>query len=151
MADLAQVELWANQLIDRHLDASWSFAFDRAKTRAGKCDFQRRTISISRYLAERHTDEQVTQTLLHEIAHAMAGHRAGHGTEWQRIAASIGYVGGRTHDGAVADEFARWVGQCPDGHRVYRFRRPKDDPMSCAKCSRSFDRRYLIHWHERSI
>lgn len=149
MADLIDVQVWAGELIDRYLDESWTFTFDRAKTRAGKCNFDRREISLSRYLAEKHTDEQVMQTLLHEVAHAKVGPRAGHGPVWASYAAQIGYTGGRTHTAPVADEFAKWVGICPSGHEVFRFRRPGAKPMSCAKCSKRFDKRFLIGWYER--
>ncbi|MDJ1371304.1 SprT-like domain-containing protein [Gulosibacter molinativorax] len=149
MADLTDVRGWAAELIATHLDDSWSFAFDNAKTRAGKCNFERREISVSRYLAQKHSDEQVKQTLLHEIAHGMVGARAGHGPVWQACAAQIGYVGGRTHTAEVADEFAKWVGTCPNGHEIYRFRRPGNRAVSCAKCSKRFDRRFLVTWRER--
>lgn len=149
MADLNEVRRWAAELIDEHLDDSWSFAFDHAKTRAGKCNFAKREISVSRYLAVKHTDEQVRQTLLHEVAHAKVGVQEGHGIGWQQFAAQIGYVGGRTHTAEVADEFAKWVGVCPNGHEVFRFRKPGGRVVSCAKCSKRFDRRFLIQWYER--
>lgn len=149
MANLNDIRHWAHELITQYLDDSWSFTFDRAKTRAGKCNFTKREISVSRYLAELHTDEQVKQTLLHEVAHAKVGPGAGHGPVWQSYAAQIGYVGGRTHTGEVASEFAKWVGVCPNGHKIFRFRKPSGKSVSCARCSRRFDRRYLVAWRER--
>lgn len=150
MADLSEVRIWAAELIDKYLDDSWSFTFDRAKTRAGKCNFSKREISVSRYLAEKHSDEQVRQTLLHEVAHAKVGPHEGHGAGWQSYAEQIGYVGGRTHAADIADEFATWIGVCPNGHEVYRFRRPGNRQVSCAKCSKRFDRSFLIRWIERA-
>lgn len=151
MADLNRVSVWANALIALHLDPSqWSFGFDNAKKRAGLCDYTRGRISVSRYLAARWSDDDVHQTLLHEVAHAMAGQGAGHGPEWRRVARSIGYLGGRTHEGETAVELAPWVGTCPNGHVVYRHRRPSR-AFSCAKCSRSFSRRFLITWTRREI
>ena len=150
MAELARVRVWAEALIRMHLDPSWTFAFDAAKKRAGACDYTRRRITVSRYLAELHDDDDVHQTLLHEVAHAMAGHEAAHGPEWQRIAREIGYVGERTHRLEIAVDQARWIGTCPNGHEIARFRRPSRRAVSCAKCSRRFDRRFLIQWRERS-
>lgn len=149
MADLDVVRARAHELMSRHLSPEWSFRFDTAKTRAGLCNFTKRTISVSKYLAARSTLADVEQTLLHEIAHALAGPDAGHGEVWLVLARSIGYTGSRTHDGPVAREFARWHGECPNGHEVVRFRRPTR-PMSCGKCTRRFDRRFLIEWRERS-
>ena len=85
------------------------------------------------------------QTLLHEVAHALAGPKAGHGPEWKRIAAELGYVGGRTHDQPIAEDRARWRGHCPAGHEFVRFRRPTRD-LACGRCGRGFDRAHLIQW-----
>ncbi len=150
MAELHRVRTWAEALIRLHLDASWTFAFDNAKRRAGQCDYARRRITVSRYLAARFDDDEIHQILLHEIAHALAGHRVAHGAAWKKIARELGYVGGATHRGETANELAPWVGRCPAGHVSYRHRRPSR-PTSCAKCSRSYDARYHFEWVRREI
>ena len=151
MADLVRVRKWANALIALHLDpAEWSFGFDSAKTRAGLCNYSRKRISVSRYLAARYDDDEIHQILLHEIAHALAGPGAGHGPKWKAIARDLGYDGKRTHDGAIADELAPWVGRCPAGHEYFRYRTPTR-PLSCGKCSRRFDARNLIEWRQRPV
>lgn len=149
MAELARVRVWAEALIRLHLDAEqWSFGFDHARTRAGQCDYTRHRITVSRHLAARLDDDEVHQVLLHEVAHALAGHPAGHGRRWQSIARELGYVGSRLHDGAAAAELASWVGTCPAGHLHYRHRRPSR-PLSCAKCARRFDPAHAIRWRRR--
>ncbi|MFT4215002.1 MAG: SprT-like domain-containing protein [Microbacterium sp.] len=150
MSEPAWVRATAEELIATYLDASWTFAFDNAKLRAGACDYARTRITVSRYLAARYDDETNRQTLLHEIAHALAGSRAGHGARWKRIARSIGYVGGTTHHGETAVELAPWVGTCPAGHVAFRHRRATR-PTSCARCSRTFDERFLLRWTRREI
>ncbi len=104
---LARVRVWADALIRMHLDDSWTFSFDHAKTRAGLCNYTAKRISVSRHIALRSDDDEVHQTLLHEVAHAIVGPKAGHGPEWKRMAAELGYVGGRTHDGPVPHEVTR--------------------------------------------
>ena len=108
MADLNRVRVWAQALIGMHLDDTWSFDFDHAKRRAGLCDYRRKRITVSRYLAARFEDDEIHQTLLHEVAHAVAGHTAAHGPEWKRVAMDLGYVGGPTHHGETATELAPW-------------------------------------------
>ena len=139
---------WANALIALHLDETWSFGFDNAKTRAGLCNFTAKRITVSRYLAARFEDDEIHQTLLHEVAHAIAGPRVGHGPRWRAIAADLGYVGGRLHDGPIASEYAPWVGTCPAGHVIHRYRRPTR-PMACGRCSRRYDPRFAISWAQR--
>jgi len=144
------VRQWANALISLHLDPSeWTFGFDNAKTRAGLCNFTTKRISVSKYLAARYDDDEIHQVLLHEVAHAMAGSRAGHGARWKAQALELGYEGKRTHDGAIADELAPWVGTCPRGHMHYRYRQPKR-VLACGRCSRSFDAANRIDWVRRA-
>lgn len=151
MADLDRVRHWADALIALHLDpAVWSFGFDRATTRAGLCSYGSHRITVSRHLASRYDDDEIHQVLLHEVAHAIAGPKAGHGPRWKAIASELGYEGKRLHGGAIADELAPWVGTCPNGHVHYRYRRPTR-ALSCAKCSRRFDPRYQVDWRRREV
>ncbi|MEJ8285607.1 MULTISPECIES: SprT-like domain-containing protein [Curtobacterium] len=150
MTALETVRSRAEALITEHLGAgSWAFGFDHAKTRAGQCDFARKRITVSRHLAARFSDDDVEQVLLHEVAHALAGARAGHGPKWKRTAAAIGYTGSRLHDGPIASELAPWIGTCPAGHEHFRYRTPTR-PLACARCSRRFDARNAIVWRRRS-
>jgi predicted SprT family Zn-dependent metalloprotease len=149
VAELARVRRWAEALIALHLDdASWTFGFDHARTRAGLCDYRAKRITVSRHLAARYDDDEIHQVLLHEVAHALAGAGAGHGPRWKKVAAEIGYEGKRLHGGAIADDLATWIGSCPNGHVHYRYRKPTR-VQSCAKCSRRFDTRFQIAWLHR--
>lgn len=150
MAELERVRVWAHALIRMHLDNTWTFGFDNAKRRAGVCDFTHRRITVSRYISARNDDDEVHQTLLHEVAHAIAGPGAGHGARWKRIARDLGYVGGTTHHGETPTELAPWVGRCPAGHTVYRYRRPKGS-SSCRACAPRYDRAHEIAWTRREI
>lgn len=148
MAELERVRHWADALIDLHLDRSWSFGFDNAKTRAGLCDYTAKRITVSRHLAARYQDDEIHQVLLHEVAHALAGTRAGHGPRWKAVAAGLGYEGKRLHDGAIAEDLAPWVGTCPAGHVHHRYRRPTR-ALACGRCSRQFDEANAITWRRR--
>jgi hypothetical protein len=150
MSELQRVRRWADALIASHLDDSWTFAFDNAKRRAGLCDYTRKRISVSRYLAARYDDDTNHQTLLHEVAHALAGADAAHGPRWKAVARELGYVGGVTHRGETAVDLAPWVGVCPAGHTAYRHRRPSR-ATSCVKCAPRFDGRHLFTWTRREI
>ena len=140
--------MWAEALIVMHLDASWTFAFDNAKRRAGLCNYTTKRISVSRYLAGRYEDDEIHQILLHEVAHAMAGPKAGHGPRWKAIGKEIGYEGKRLHDGAIAEEHASWIGHCPAGHEFFRYRAPTR-VSACAKCAKRFDPKNAIVWVKR--
>ena len=106
MTDLMKCEAMAAALINKHLPGKgWGFEFDRARKRGGQCQLGPKIITMSRLLVPLWTDEQVRQTLLHEIAHALTSEArlnergsGSHGSAWLGAARSIGYVGGRTHN-----------------------------------------------------
>lgn len=150
MATPHQVRHLAETLIARYLSPEWSFDFDQAVRRAGLCNFSKKRITVSRKLILLGSDKDAEQTILHEIAHALAGPEAGHGKVWKQTATALGYHGGTKYDGPSLDQIAPWEGTCPAGHRVYRHRKATR-ASSCAKCAPSFDKRYLINWQKRSI
>jgi predicted SprT family Zn-dependent metalloprotease len=150
VAELERVRRWADALIALHLDDRWSFGFDRATTRAGLCDHRTLRISVSRHFAERFDDDEIHQVLLHEVAHALAGPKAGHGPKWKAVARELGYEGKRLLDTSISSDLAPWVGSCPNGHQVYRYRRPSK-VTSCAQCSRRFDPRFSLEWTRRLV
>lgn len=151
MADLERVKIWADALIKLYLDPDvWSFGFDHARTRAGLCNFTDKRITLSLHLAAAYEDDEVHQILLHEVAHALAGPKAGHGPKWKKVAAELGYDGKRTHDGSAAHDLAPWVGYCPAGHAHYRFKKPTR-ALSCGECGRGFNHAHLIGWNKREI
>lgn len=88
--NLKTIEKIASQLIQKWLDKSWSFRWDRAKTRLGLCDYQKKTIQLSKPLIPFLKKSDIEDTLLHEIAHALAGAKAGHGPQWKNIAKNLG-------------------------------------------------------------
>ena len=80
----------ARQLMDEHGLTGWTLAFVEAKRRLGDCHFKERVIRISRSHALEGSEEQIRDTVLHEIAHAIAGREAGHGPLWKVTARRIG-------------------------------------------------------------
>ena len=136
----------AEDLIGVHLDTDkWSFAFDSAKKRLGACKWETNEISLSRYFVDLHSLDEIRQVLLHEIAHALSGPKAGHNKKWKDTATRIGYRHEKISGEEIGNATARFVGTCPSGHTAYRHRKPKTE-LSCSRCARRFDRRFLITW-----
>lgn len=80
----------ARRLIEEHGLTDWTLAFVEAKRRLGDCRYRDRVIRISRAHALEGSEEQIRDTVLHEIAHAIAGPKAGHGPLWKATARRIG-------------------------------------------------------------
>lgn len=100
----------AETLIQRHGLDGWSFQFDSAQKRAGACAFNTKVISLSRFYCIKAGDAQVRDTILHEIAHALAGPKHNHDATWKRIARSIGCTADRCHTVDFAP--AKYIASC---------------------------------------
>ena len=121
----------AHSLLAEHGLQNWCISFDHARRRAGLCNFSTKTISLSRHYARKATIEHVTDTILHEIAHALVGPRHGHDAIWRRKAKDIGCSAMRCHNLTFTN--ARWVMTCPNGcFAVERHRRKSG--LICRLC-----------------
>lgn len=100
----------AEALIQEHGLDGWSFQFDSAQKRAGACAFNTKVISLSRFYCIKASDAQVRDTVLHEIAHALAGPKHNHDATWKRIARSIGCTADRCHTVDFAP--AKYIASC---------------------------------------
>lgn len=148
--DLLAAHLLATQLLTHHGLSDWTIAFDNAKRRAGQCRFHDRVISISAGLTRLHSEAEVRDTVLHEIAHALVGPGAGHGPVWREQARAIGCSAQR----CVSPEAPRlpgaWLGVCPGGHTVERHRRP-ERVLTCPQCCPRFSVEHVFTWTYRGI
>lgn len=144
--ELIKARELAIELMEKHdlMISGWRFEFDNAKRRYGCCNYTNKRITLSRHLVELNSEENVTNVILHEIAHALTkGH--GHDSVWRRKALSIGCDGNRCYK---SDEVEKPKGNykavcCGCGREVYKFRAPKSK-QSCGRCSRTFDPNLLL-------
>lgn len=95
----------ANELlVDTGLaDAGWTFKFDNARRRGGAAHFKDQTISMSRILVPMWTEEQILDTLIHEVSHALVGYSHKHDGVWRAKCIELGGSGRVTHDNPVVD------------------------------------------------
>jgi predicted SprT family Zn-dependent metalloprotease len=150
--ELEQIRRDARALMDAHGLTDWDHVFDSAVSRAGVTRFDRKLIGLSAPLMRRYAEagahDQIRETVLHEIAHALAGPRHNHDATWKAVARRIGSTGLRTVAPDAPTIEADWVGTCPAGHTLSRHRRPTG-LRSCARCATTFDDRFLLTWTYR--
>ncbi|GEM_PF-1617042 len=138
--------------MDDHGLSDWRLTWDRAVRRAGLTRFRQKTISLSVPLMRLFPPSEARDTILHEIAHALVGHAAGHGATWKAKAAEIGARPERCFDSATAHVDGDWSGVCSAGHSRGRHRAPKHFTVSCGVClPQEFDERYVLKWYWRGI
>jgi predicted SprT family Zn-dependent metalloprotease len=143
--DLHDAYADALRLLREHRLDDWHVDFDLAKRRAGVCRYRDKVISLSAPLVRLHDADEVRQTILHEIAHALAGPRAGHGARWRAIAQQVGASPERCLPEDAPRVPGAWVGVCSRGHVVERHRRP-ERVTSCSTCSPEFSAEHILTW-----
>lgn len=151
MIDINLIEKKANELLLKHelqLEGWYIVIDNKPKRRLGQCRPRLRQIGLSKQVLTRCRWEEIVDTILHEIAHALVGAGHGHDEVWKAKCREIG---------AKPDRLARvkfteptkylWTGVCPNGHTARRHRKPSGRVQSCGKCMpKKFDERYLITW-----
>jgi hypothetical protein len=149
---LADVTVFALNTMLEHglIENGWFFSFDRAKKRLGACHHDRKMITMSRHLTVGQTYEQIKNTVLHEIAHALVGPKHGHDAVWKTKAIEIGCDGercGQANEGVAY----RWVGRCWDCDYSVGFHRAPGRVHLCPRCTKNhggngFD--FILEWSE---
>jgi predicted SprT family Zn-dependent metalloprotease len=114
----------AEELLSRHGLHDWTFTFNRRKRNLGLCRYQKKTIELSIFFVDRNGWDEIRDTLLHEIAHALVGPGHGHDGVWK---AKCLEVGARPERCGEADMPAgRWRARCDAcGQQFSRHRRPR--------------------------
>ena len=124
----------ARHLMAQHGLTGWTFAFNRRKRGMGLCIYQPKRIELSYHFVIRNDQHDIRDTILHEIAHALAGPKAAHGPAWKRICQQIGATPARC--GQADMPRGRWRAACPGCQRQHhRHRRPMTDrTYFCRHC-----------------
>jgi phage FluMu protein Com len=131
MNDLFEIERQAKMLMTAHGVGSLAFAFDNSKRRLGAMHSLRvngvhlpKKITISKHYALILPMEEIRNTVLHEIAHALAP-GDGHGYRWKAKAREIGAKPERCASPSASPK-APIEGRCPkcDVKVSDHFRRP---------------------------
>lgn len=102
-------------LMDQHGLDAWKLRLSNANTRLGSCAYHTQTIRLSRHLLQHNAWEQVRDTILHEIAHALVGPRHGHDAVWKAKASVLGATPRScTRRGEVNMPAPGWIAWCPN-------------------------------------
>lgn len=123
----------ALKLMSEHGLGGWHFCFNRKLRQLGLCFYPCEAnawtgrIELSVHYTERASPECLRDTILHEIAHALAGEGTGHGPAWKAICLRIGAKPERCKSAAQVDlPKGAWQAICPTCKQLHhRHRKPK--------------------------
>jgi len=151
--ELQKAKELAENLMQKHgLEISfhgWGFKFDSCINRFGVCKRGKRIISLSSKLVSLNNELEVRDTILHEIAHALAPHGAGHGEQWREKALSIGCNGSRCCGKEVITPPAKYTAICGTCGRVVNKNRMR--VLACGQCCKTrnggkFSSEYILNF-----
>ena len=129
--------------------AGWIFAWSRGKQQLGVAEVRkrrdratgkthtRRTIRLSVYLVALNSEAEVRDTILHEIAHALAGVENGHNEKWKAVCRRIGAEPERLAGDDVVTVRPRYTMVCGTCNRtlMHRHRRIRPDHLRAYHCT----------------
>ena len=122
------------------LEHGWRFNWHNKKVSLGTCSYNKKRIYLAEWYVELNDKDEVMDTILHEIAHALAYHRhgsagRGHGKIWKSICREIGAKPERLHQGKLGrpKNHHKYVDTCC-GVTYRRHRLRKNATYSCPKC-----------------
>lgn len=124
--DLERLAALAAEHLAKNGLTGWTFALSNSKRRLGVCKYRPKRIEIGAYYAAHNPEVAVLDTLLHEIAHALAGPGAGHGPAWRAVAERLGATP-RARDTSpdTVTPPGNWRAVCPACRRTHhRYKRP---------------------------
>lgn len=134
--DLKQLEAIADQELTKHGLHGWTFGLANTRRRLGACKYRTKRIEIAEYYARHSPPETVLDTLLHEIAHAIAGPAARHGPAWKAVAIRLGATPRAcetSHQALVKP--GDWQASCPACKKTYHlYRQPRSLGGYRCKC-----------------
>lgn len=138
-------------LINQHL-TGWTFKWSNARFQYGCCYISQKIIRISKPLVMLNPWEQTQDTVLHEIAHALAGPKHCHDEYWKKICVEIGAKPERCYGSEVNVPVAKYYAICKKCGKVYtRNRKPLKRRYSCGKCSHGFDPDNVLEWKDNPL
>lgn len=142
-----EVRRLALDLLAEHGLHAWQFAYNRRKQALGLCVYHRRTIELSIHFVERNCTEEIIDTILHEIAHALVGPGHGHDKVWRRKCKEIGARPSRC--GQAQMPAGKWQARCAScSKRFDRHRKPPSlRGWYCRSCGPNLG---ILHWRQQA-
>lgn len=113
----------------------YAFKWNDSISTFGLCYKRRKVIALSLPLTELNVEEEVKDTILHEIAHALDAER-GHGEKWKEICRKIGAKPIRCFsDDIQKPNRTKYIYSCPNCKReIKRTNKIRKNKTACGKC-----------------
>lgn len=138
LTKIIQVTALGNQKLDEFglLEQGWKFKISNTKTALGRCSHMRKEVEFSKHYLHI-DDDEILDTILHEIAHALIDPKHGHDYMWKMMARKVGANPQRTTEAHIEPSAGyNYAMICPScGRRWNRYRmRKRNFGGKCPDC-----------------
>lgn len=134
--------------LDKYNIVGWKIVWNNTKRQIGCCHYNTKTITLSVFLFDRMVDKRkMLDTVLHEIAHVLAGPGNGHNRIWKSWCIKVGAKPERCEQSKsfefkTTDHKYNYV--CKVHGIVDNASRLPKRKASCPKCSHKYNENYLL-------
>ena len=136
-------ELALLHIEDKGIDkAGFGFKFENCKATLGRCHYTTKMIALSKWYVEENVENDIEDTILHEIAHALSWIHdgvTGHGKVWKKWCRKIGAVPQRCRkrDLNRPKDHYKYLDTCSCGTTYYKHRKSVGRTYHCPTCKDS--------------
>lgn len=78
-----------NNVIRDLMKSGWTWKYSKGTMTFGMCTYSKKTLSFSKLAVQYLKDEDITDTIYHEVAHALDEKYSKHGSHWKKIFKTI--------------------------------------------------------------
>lgn len=121
------------ELLTKHGLDEWSVSITRSRRMLGQCSYRFKEIRLSQHHIDLGTDEEVMNTIRHEIAHALVGPGHGHNHLWREMACKLGLENPRSKT-KVSYSNHKYEIACRLCNRTVQRRMNRMNPVRMARC-----------------
>ena len=145
----------ADEMLNKHIELkSWTVKSNNRKRSFGLCNYRKKEIQLSTILTPSMSIIAITETIIHEIAHALCPNH-NHDRVWKAKCIELGGDGNRCggsnkfENGEIGrnelmQQVAKYTLTCPVcGSESHRHRKPKRS-FSCGKHGRGYNVKYKL-------
>jgi predicted SprT family Zn-dependent metalloprotease len=126
--DTKRAQMMAQDMMQHHglAQQGWVFVWSKQKKANGYSWHAKKTIGLSMYTTPLRKEDDVLNTILHEIAHALLGAAFGHGRDWKLKAIEVGAIPERCANNTNEERpQGKYTLTCQDcGVKAQRYKRP---------------------------
>lgn len=129
----------AISLMRKYKLIGWKFRWLKSGRVFGVCHHKEKIIGLSHKIVEMNKIEDVKDTILHEIAHALVGKKNGHNKIWQTKCVELGIKPERCYDTDKIKIPYNYIYECPNCKHKSKSLRYREQ-IACRKCCDTYNK-----------